>query len=238
MSMSVSSTAETLKALGLTASSASTASSTSTSSSTSTTDKTTLGQSDFLTLMMTQIQCQDPSKPMDSTAMLSQMAQFSTVNGLETLNKSFATLSASMTSGQVLQSSQMVGRSALVPSTSVTLDPATGASATVNLSTMVPDLSLKVYDTKGQFVRAISMEGQGPGLVDVKWDGLNEAGVALPAGNYRVEATGAINGETQAIETLSLKRIEGVTLDTTGGQPLLEMAGGGSLTLDKVREIR
>ncbi|MGV0951273.1 MAG: flagellar hook assembly protein FlgD [Azonexus sp.] len=230
--MSVSTATETLQALGLgTASTASTATS-------DKADRTKLDQDDFLTLMMTQLKCQDPSKPMDGTAMVSQMAQFSTVSGIETLNKSFAAFSASMTSGQVLQASQMVGRSALVPSTSVTLDPAAGVTATVNLSAMVPDLSLNLYDTKGQLVRSMSIQGQGPGLVDVKWDGLNDAGEALPAGQYRLEATGSINGENQAFETLSLKKIEGVTLDPEGGQPLLEMAGGDSIALDKVREIR
>jgi flagellar basal-body rod modification protein FlgD len=227
--MSVSTATETLQALGL--------GKTSTATSDKT-DKTKLGQSDFLTLMMTQLKCQDPTKPMESTDLLSQMAQFSTVSGIETLNTSFATLSASMTSGQVLQSSQMVGRSALVPSTSVELDPATGVTATVNLPAMVPDLNLNIYDTRGQLVRSMSIEGQGPGMVDIKWDGLNDAGVALPAGQYRLEASGSVNGETQAFETLSLKRIVGVTLDPEGGQPLLEMAGGESITLDKVRAIR
>jgi flagellar basal-body rod modification protein FlgD len=229
--MSVSTATERLQALGLGASTA-------TSDKIDKIDKTQLGQNDFLTLMMTQLKCQDPTKPMDGTAMVSQMAQFSTVSGIETLNKSFAALSASMTSGQVLQSSQMVGRSALVPSTSVDLDPATGVAATVNLPAMVPDLSLNLYDTKGQLVRSMSIEGQGPGLVDVKWDGLNDAGVALAAGQYRLEATGSVNGETQAFETLSLKKVVGVTLDPEGGQPLLELAGGESLTLDKVRAIR
>ncbi len=227
--MSVSTATETLQALGLGAASTATSDKI---------DKTQLGQNDFLTLMMTQLKCQDPTKPMDGTAMVSQMAQFSTVSGIETLNKSFAALSASMTSGQVLQSSQMVGRSALVPSTSVDLDPATGVAATVNLPAMVPDLSLNLYDTKGQLVRSMSIEGQGPGLVDVKWDGLNDAGVALAAGQYRLEATGSVDGETQAFETLSLKKVVGVTLDPKGGQPLLELAGGESLTLDKVRAIR
>lgn len=227
--MSVSTTTETLQALGLGAASTATSDKI---------DKTKLGQNDFLTLMMTQLKCQDPTKPMESTDLLSQMAQFSTVSGIESLNKSFATLSASMTSGQVLQSSQMVGRSALVPGTSVDLDPASGAAATVNLPSMVPDLNLNLYNTKGQLVRSMSIEGQGPGLVDIKWDGLNDAGVALPAGQYRLEATGSVDGETQAFETLCLKKIVGVTLDPEGGQPLIEMVGGESLTLDKVRAIR
>jgi flagellar basal-body rod modification protein FlgD len=226
----VKSTAETLQTLGL--------GNAATATAKEKTDKTKLDQSDFFTLMTTQLKCQDPSKPMDGTAMVSQMAQFSMVDGIETLNKSFATLSASLTSGQVLQSSQMVGRSVLVPSTNVTLDSASGVSAAVNLPAMVPDLSLKLYDTKGQLVRSMSIEGQGPGLVDVKWDGLSDAGTALPAGQYRLEALGSVDGETQAFETFGLKKVEGVTLDPEGGQPLLEMAGGDSITLDKVREIR
>jgi flagellar basal-body rod modification protein FlgD len=224
----VNTTAETLKALGLT-------SSTATSDKT---NKTQLGQNDFLTLMMTQLKNQDPSKPLDGTAMVSQLAQFSMVSGIETMNKSFAALSASLTSGQVLQTSQMVGRSVLVSSNSVTLDPASGVTATVNLPTMVPDLTLKLFDASGQLVRSMNIEGQGPGLVDFSWNGLSDAGTALPAGQYRLEATGSLNGETQAFETLSLKKVEGVTLDPEGGQPLLNLAGGGSIALDKVREIR
>ncbi len=224
--MGVSTATETLQALGLG------------QPSTAKSAKSDLGQDDFLTLMMTQLKSQDPMKPMDSTDLLSQLAQFSTVNGIDTLNKSFATLSGSLTSGQVLQASQMVGRSALVPGSGVALDPASGLKATVDLPALVPDLTLNLYDASGQLVRSLTMEGQGPGLVDVKFDGLDDSGEALPAGQYRLEATGSYQGQTQAFETLTLKRVEGVTVDPEGGQPLLEMAGGGTIALNKVREIR
>ena len=70
------------------------------------TDKS-LGQDDFLNLMLTQLQNQDPTNPMDSSNFMSQIAQFSTVNGITDLNSSFASLSSSLQSNQALQASTM-----------------------------------------------------------------------------------------------------------------------------------
>src|SRR5687768_6194672 len=73
-----------------------------------------LGQEDFLQLMLTQLKNQDPFKPMESGEFLGQIAQFGTVQGLAGLQTSFDSLSASLVSNQALQASALVGRSALV----------------------------------------------------------------------------------------------------------------------------
>lgn len=197
-----------------------------------------LGQNDFLTLMMTQLKAQDPMKPMDSSQFLAQLAQFSTVSGIESLNKSFGTLAGSLTSGQTLQASQLVGREVLVSSYTATLDPSVGVSAAVDLPGMVPDLSLEVYDPSGQLVRSMSLAGQGPGLVSFKWDGLDDAGEPLPAGPFQFSVTGSVNGQTEAFETFTQARVESVSVEAAGEQPLLTVAGLGQLRLDQVREIR
>ena len=62
-----------------------------------------LGQEDFLTLMITQFRNQDPFEPMDNGEFLGQLAQFSTVNGIESLNSSFSGLSSAMQDNQALQ---------------------------------------------------------------------------------------------------------------------------------------
>ena len=74
-----------------------------------------LGQDDFLTLMISQLQSQDPMNPMDSEAFMGQIAQFSTVEGIQQLNDSFDELAASLVSNQVLQASQLIGHSVLIP---------------------------------------------------------------------------------------------------------------------------
>lgn len=199
-----------------------------------------LGQNDFLTLMMAQIRAQDPMNPMDNNAFLSQLAQFSTVSGIEKLNQSFATLAGSLASNQTLQASQLVGRSVVVSGDGVDFDPSadSGLTTLVDLPAMVPDLTINLYDATGELVRSMSMAGQGPGLVEVKWDGLTDSGDPLPAGRYRQEAIGSVGGGATVFPSLVLSKVEGVTVDPQGGPPVLALAGGGQITLDEVREIR
>jgi flagellar basal-body rod modification protein FlgD len=58
--------------------------------------KTTLDQSDFLALMSAQLKNQDPTKPVDNSEYVAQMAQFSTVNGIAETNRSLATIAAKL----------------------------------------------------------------------------------------------------------------------------------------------
>ena len=78
-------------------------------------DEQELDQSDFLTLMVAQMKSQDPANPMDSEAFFGQIAQFSTVEGIQELNASFDDLAASLVSNQVLEASRLVGQSVLIP---------------------------------------------------------------------------------------------------------------------------
>lgn len=199
-----------------------------------------LGQNDFLTLMMAQIRAQDPMNPMDNNAFLSQLAQFSTVSGIERLNQSFTVLAGSLVSNQTLQASQLVGRSVVIAADTLDFDPSAspGFTTLVDLPAMVPDLSVNLYDAAGELVRSMSMAGQGPGLVEVKWDGLNDSGDPLPAGSYRLEASGSVGGSATVFPSLVLKQVAGVSVDPQGGSPLLTLLGGTQITLDKVREIR
>ncbi|MBM3202702.1 hypothetical protein FJZ55_02165, partial [Candidatus Woesearchaeota archaeon] len=78
--------------------------------------KNQLKQDDFMTLLITQLKHQDPLKPQDSAEFLSQMAQFSTVNGLQELQKTVTGLAESTRTQQSITAGSLVGRSALVAS--------------------------------------------------------------------------------------------------------------------------
>ena len=73
-----------------------------------------LGQAEFLELMTAQLKYQDPLKPMENGDFLGQMAQFGTVSGINDLNATINTMSASFQSNQALQASTLVGRRVLV----------------------------------------------------------------------------------------------------------------------------
>src|ERR1700743_1028244 len=85
-------------------------------SSSSQLQQQTLNQSDFLKLMVTQMTNQDPTKPMDSTQMVAQMAQFSQVAATQELQQPFDTLASNLTGDQFVRASALVGHDALVPS--------------------------------------------------------------------------------------------------------------------------
>ena len=96
-------------------------------------NKQSLGQTDFLKLMTTQLQYQDPFKPMDNGEFLGQMAQFSTVSGIQDLQASFSSLASSLQTSQALQGASLVGHAVLVPATSGYLGDDTALSGAVDV---------------------------------------------------------------------------------------------------------
>jgi flagellar basal-body rod modification protein FlgD len=224
---STSSTTNTLEALGL-----------SQSAQTDGSKKKELGQADFLTLLTAQMKSQDPTNPMDSQQFLAQMAQFSTVQGIQDLQKSFSTLASALSSNQTLQASQLVGHSVLVPGSIGSLAAGTGLTGAVDLPQAISDLTVKIYAPSGQLVRAINMNGQGPGLVDFKWDGLDDAGNAVPPGQYQFAADGSLNGEAHAFDTFALANINSVSVTPETGAVALNTSQFGQFGLNQVRQIR
>src|SRR5450830_846962 len=105
----------------ISATTASTASTAATATAASTTaSDTTASQDRFLKLLVAQLNNQDPMNPMDNAQMTSQMAQMSTVSGIQQVNDTLKSMATQFTSMQVLQGSSMVGHNVLVASNSLT----------------------------------------------------------------------------------------------------------------------
>ena len=198
--------------------------------------KQSLGQADFLKLMTTQLQSQDPFKPMDSAQFLGQIAQFSTVSGIESLNTGFATLSENLTANQALQGASLVGRSVQVPGDALVLGAAGGitASATLPVSGSV---SATIRDPSGAVVRHLDLGTQASGSLDIPWDGITDSGERAAAGIYSIRAElTAANGATEGLATQIIAPVTAVRLGARGLQ--LELAGEGTVALSSVTQIR
>jgi len=196
-----------------------------------------LGQEDFLDLMLTQIRHQDPLNPMESAEFVSQLAQFGTVNGITELQSSFESLASSLQSNQALQASSLVGHSVLVPGNILALTQGAQVNGAVDLSSSTDSLKISIQDASGQTVRQIDMGIQPAGLVNFVWDGLDDSGNPLPAGNYSINATASINGEVISQATMITAKVESVTLSKNGTGPFLNLLGFGSVNLSEVREV-
>lgn len=203
--------------------------------STPTPKSTQLGQTDFLRLMSTQLQNQDPLKPLDSQNFLAQLAQFSTVSGIESLNSSFGTLASSLNSGQALQAAALVGQRVLVPSEAIALT-ASGAEGAVDVPADASAVTITIVDASGATVRKLDLGAQTAGTARFTWDGTDENGTALAAGRYQVKASGIRGGTSQALDTLSAAPVDSVTLDGSSGL-VLNLSNLGPVAFGDVRQI-
>jgi flagellar basal-body rod modification protein FlgD len=191
-------------------------------------------QDRFLTLLVTQLQNQDPLNPMDNSQVTSQMAQLSTVSGINQLNATVQALSASMTSSQSLQATSMIGHAVLVPGNQIAM--ASGSSnAAVELSNPADKVTVTISDAQGNVVRTLQLGAQQAGVTDFQWDGKNDSGTTLADGAYTYKAS-AVQGSTTSTPTaLTYGMVNSVSL--TSGVAQLNVGTLGDVALDAVRRI-
>src|ERR1700676_5117933 len=156
--------------------------------STPATNGTTLGGTDFLTLMLAQLKNQDPTSPVDSNTFLTQLAQLSEVQGITSLNTSFSTLSSSLSSSQALQASSLLGHQALVNSSTATLAAGATVTGAVNVPQTTSQVVLNISDSSGALVGQINLGAQSAGLASFSWNGTTNTGSQAPAGTYTLSA--------------------------------------------------
>ena len=196
-----------------------------------------LGQEDFIKLMTTQMNHQDPMKPMENGDFLSDMAQFSTVSGLKEIKDAFNGLASSLKSSQALQASSMVGRKVLVPGSMSTYSEGTPMKAAVDLETNVSDLKISILDDKGALVKEIELGNKAAGVTHFSWDGMLEQDNKAMSGNYSIRATGMVDGKAESLSTLISDTVQSVSLGTGGQSVSLTLANAGSAGLADVKEI-
>jgi flagellar basal-body rod modification protein FlgD len=195
--------------------------------------KDMLNQEDFMKLMIAQMKNQDPTKPLDGQEYLGQLAQFSTLNSIQELQKSFDTLAQSLMSIQTGQATNLVGKQVLTPGDRGYYAPGQPLSGQVTLPGNVSNLTLKVYSASGQLVNTVNMGPRSAGQADFSLDSQ-----AMSAGVYRVVAEGTLNGEAQQFTTQIWNRVESVSVGQSGQSSSLKLAGVGNVDMNSVREIR
>jgi flagellar basal-body rod modification protein FlgD len=208
------------------------------SAQTATNKNNRVSQEQFLDLMVAQLRNQDPFKPLESGEFLGQIAQFSTVTGIQDLQASFKELAGSMYSNQALQASTLVGRTVLTPSANVSLGAGGSVSGAIDLSVSTPDLSLGIYDASGQLVRRQPLGAHAAGVIPFSWDGLTDAGTPAAPGAYRIKAEARNSSQVLAQETLISARVDSVSLGAQGQNITLNLGGIGPVGFNDIRQVK
>ena len=208
-----------------------------------TNDPNAMGQTEFLELMMAQLKNQDPLSPQDNTEFIAQLAQFSSVEGIQSMNTSVDSLVDSFKSSQALQASALVGRKVQIEGSLVPAKEGEGVSGTVEVPEGSQNLSVVVHNAAGQAVAELDMSGYAApsgaypsGQIPFEWDGKDTEGNPAPAGVYSVSAVSNVQGNAQTLGTNVNVNVDSVTLGN-GGQITLNLAGYGSMSLSDVKEF-
>ncbi|MBU0752750.1 MAG: flagellar hook assembly protein FlgD [Gammaproteobacteria bacterium] len=191
-------------------------------------------QSRFLTLLTTQLQNQDPLNPMDNAEVTSQLAQISTVDGIERLNASLQKLLDGTTDAQALQAASLVGRGVLVPGTALQLTQ--GASfGGIELTGSADEVTVAIKDANGLVMRTINLGALPEGVHPFAWDGKTDNGTPAADGNYSMSISAERGGEAVTASALALGQVSSIT---RGGQGMTINVGAlGVFTMADIKEI-
>lgn len=194
-----------------------------------------LGKDQFLNLLVAQLNNQNPLEPQGNGEFIAQLAQFSTVEGVEKLNSSMETILSGYQSSQALQASSLVGRKVIVPVDKAVVDTSESFKASAVLPTSSSNVYVNVYDSAGTVVSRINLGEQQAGNISFIWDGKDSSGNVMKPGTYKFEAQATYGNETKGLYTLLPANVDSVTLG--GNELMLNLAGIGNVPLSQVQVI-
>ena len=208
------------------------------------TDSVSADTDKFMTLLVTQLQNQDPLNPMDNAQMTSQLAQLQTVTGVNKLNTTLESLKSSYQSSEAMQATSLIGHGVLVDGNKVTL---AGGKAVLgaNLTSDADDVKIVISDATGNEVETMDLGAQKAGVMPLAWNGVPDATkldssgkpVALPDGNYTFKVVATRGGANLTDATgLSFDSVASVTTNSSDGVKV-NLSGKGALTLADIKQV-
>jgi flagellar basal-body rod modification protein FlgD len=185
----------------------------------------------FLKLLVTQLQNQDPMNPVDNAQMTSQMAQISTVSGIEKLNTTVEQLNGQFVQMQAVQGAGLVGKDVLIQGDRMSVVDGV-PQATFELGSAASRVKVEVLSPAGRLVDTINLATTAAGRHDVPW----AAGQELPdAANYRFRITAA-TGST-AVDAISLTRDRVDAVNTGGSSLTVELERAGRVPYNQITAL-
>ncbi|NBQ67951.1 MAG: flagellar hook assembly protein FlgD [Nitrosomonadaceae bacterium] len=166
-------------------------------------------QDRFLKLLVTQMKNQDPLKPLDNAEVTSQLAQISTVSGIDKLNSTLQQLVTSAEDNRSVEALGLIGHQAFVPGTSIKLS-GDGAIAGMELAQPVDQLKVTILDSAGIAIRTMELGAQPTGLSTIAWDGKTDSGTQAVDGDYTFAVSAKQGGNDIKVDTLSFGKVNSV----------------------------
>ena len=206
----------------------------STSSGTTAADQTT----NFLQLLIAQIQNQDPTNPMDASTMTSQMSNLSMVNSMQTMNSSLTSLLSQMQSANFITQSSSIVHSPLATGNNISYSGTGSVLMGANVVNPLADLTATISDSSGNVVNTVDLGPVQSGMQNFSWNGADSNGQQVAAGKYSLSLLGTTSaGATDQSPTAYVaSQVVNVSKSTDGTTVNLQLADGRIIDASKVTQ--
>lgn len=196
-----------------------------------------LGKEQFLMLLVAQIGHQDPLNPLDDKEFVAQLAQFSSLEQAVQMNERLAMLEVGQSAALNTQVTGLIGKQVTATGDKLELGaPGEAAPLALHLGAAASKVTAKIYDGSGKLVRTLELGSMGQGAQHATWDGRDDQGTPLPAGDYRVEYEASdLSGASVPVTAQVVGIVTGVSFDK--GYPEL-LLGSERIRPADVTEIR
>jgi flagellar basal-body rod modification protein FlgD len=194
-----------------------------------------LGKDDFLNLLITQLQNQDPLNPTDSAEFTAQLAQFSSLEQLGNVNENLVELINFQTSSNNSQAVSLIGKAITARGNSIQLSEERPVHCKFKLAEAAATVKAYIYDSSDELVAEVETQNLSAGHHSLAWDGTDNRGKQMADGTYTFEilAEGADGQSIDAIPVFS-GRIEKVAFENNVSYLI---AGNQKIALGDVIEV-
>ena len=195
-----------------------------------------LGQEDFLKLMTTQLQNQDPFAPMENADFIAQMAQFSTVTGITDMGQSLKGISNQLSEFRIATATNMLGNSVLVPGTQAYPDGDGAVHGVIDLPVASGTTNVVFTSQNGDILHVEELGAQPAGLAGFSWEDIPQD--VLDSNDYiNVEAFADQGGGLEGVSTSVFGEVLAASTSSADGV-MLDVKGYGDINVNEVVRFR
>jgi flagellar basal-body rod modification protein FlgD len=198
-------------------------------------DKSSLSNDDFMTLLLVELQNQDPTDPTDTESILTQTSQLATLESSDNTNAALADLAASLSASSDFSSISAIGKTADLGSNTITFDPEEG-SATFEMyfQSDVASGSVEILDNNGNIIQTLDAETGDAGTYTYTWDGTDMSGGGVDEGIYYVTASYTDAAGEDLTTRVGTYPIESIRFDNGSSYAKV---GSGYIPIEDIVEI-
>ena len=192
----------------------------------------------FLKLFTTQLKNQNPLDPMENEAFVAQLAQFSSLEAMTGVRTSMDAMAEDSKSSRFLLGSTLIGKKIERLGNLVTIESGEHVTSKADLPESADSGAFSIYDAStDELIYKELFTNVPAGPADLTWNGQNQEGEEVPAGQYRFEFVTNKDGILSTLPLLNKQTIAAVSWDKEVGELKIEMEDGSVLDIAEVGRI-